>query len=203
MGESDLKTRAFLLAITCWLVLAGCAGERESTQAADGAEEGEVTDLSVEDLDDEDNVETTEGAEEEPPVAEEPRVLDEMDQRLTFDRTLTSVRSEIADNLEAGPDVETVDRIEYADEVETQDLVIAVTSGWAGDDRQQEAAWGVARHVAQLWSDDFWQDVERSPEWAPGLELTVDSHVYSCPGRTMTDLADRRLDRGSWQNACS
>jgi hypothetical protein len=213
-----MKRRIGTLVLAGTLVLSACAGGDEEPAAS--VEEGNDTEAVVEESEADESEESVddEPAADEPEddadtepeeIAEEaieeeddlPDEIDELYQQIIFADTFEEVRSDLILDLEAGMDVESVDRIEYLTEDET--FVLSVTSEWAGDDSQREAAWGIARHLAQFWSDDFWHNVAREPEWNPAFDLTVDSHGYSCAGEVMRDLADRRVDRSGWEQACS
>lgn len=209
-----MKWAIWALTLMAALVLSACDDEDDEPAASvdeeaveediDGsevgepAEEEEVEEVVVEEEDDLPDEVDEEPIEEEDDLPDE---LDEADQKRIFADTFDGLRNDLIDDLETGRDVDTVDRIEYLNEDET--FVLSVTSGWASDDRQRDAAWGIARHLAQFWSDDFWHNITREPEWNPVFDLTVDSHNYSCAGEAMSDLADRRLDRNGWEQTCN
>lgn len=132
------------------------------------------------------------------PVPEEPEPLDEDEQREIFAASFEADRDTFADTLEETIDVETVDLIAFSDGT----VQLGVTSTWAADDNIREGAWGTAREMAFLWSDDYWPNDPREPEWWPDLSMSVSQFSYECAGETMRNLAERRLDRSGWEAAC-
>jgi hypothetical protein len=131
---------------------------------------------------------------------------DARDQQIGFALTLEVARDLLAEDIERSRDADSVDRLEYVIDLDDDTqaaLFVSVTSGWAGDDRQRDAAWSIVRSLTFLWDNAFWANMEREPLWWPNLDLTVDSHRYECDGETMRELAERRLDRAGWEAACS
>ena len=125
--------------------------------------------------------------------------LNEDQQRVAWAAFVEAQRGEWIAGLEDTRDAESVDRLEF----EGNALVVGVTSGWASSDTRQEAAWGLARELRVLWTDDVWPaDLVRDPLWFKDLLLTVDDLRYECSGETMRQLAERRLDRSEWESAC-
>lgn len=119
-------------------------------------------------------------------------------QESIFEGTLEGSRDDIIRNMESI--VESVDRFEY--DVDGDAVIVDSTSGYGTEEYISEEAWELTRHLAQLWSEDFWDDVNRTEDWFPALHLSVDNLIYRCPGDVMDRLADRRLSRSDWEQSC-
>lgn len=125
-------------------------------------------------------------------------VADAAMQESIFGGTLESSREDLINNMESI--TESVDRFEY--DAAADAVRVDGTSGYATDEYVADEAWELTRHLAQLWSDDFWEEVNRTEDWFPALYLTLNNLSYACPGDVMDRLADRRLSRSEWESAC-
>lgn len=94
---------------------------------------------------------------------------------------------------------DSVDNLTY--DIPTNQLALAVTSGWASPDNQIEAGWDIARALKDLWGSRDGAEPAEDLEW-PGFTLTVDGHQFNCPGDAMRSVAEARMSRAEWEDAC-
>jgi hypothetical protein len=121
-----------------------------------------------------------------------------------------NMRQPVIDALESlDTDVESVDSMvmeggTFGGGTEPLTLVVGVTSGWATDELQADAAWGITRVLAVLWQPDgTWMAGGLGEGWVwPGLHLTVSGIEVECDDAFMRLLADQRASQADWEAEC-
>ena len=89
---------------------------------------------------------------------------------------------------------------ETAGEPTSVQVILDVTSRWAADDNQHDAAWGITRATALLYRapDGLWY----SEAWVPDFLLTNSGRDYECAGEFMIQLGDSRKSMSDWEDEC-
>ncbi len=99
--------------------------------------------------------------------------------------------------------IESVDLYDY--DPETGKVLLDMTPAFDFDDGVRDDAWEVMRIFAGgvyggPQGNDAW--VTEDPPFAPSLRVTISTATYDCSGDVMRRLADARLSRAQWEEAC-
>ncbi len=113
-------------------------------------------------------------------------------------------RDAIIEILEGEINVNSVDKYvaeaETAGEPTSVQVILDVTSGWAADDNQHDAAWEITKAISILYGapDGLWY----SEAWVPDFLLTNSGRDYECAGEFMIQLGDSRKSMSDWEDEC-
>jgi len=114
-----------------------------------------------------------------------------------------SSRTDIVGLLAGLVVIESVDLYDY--DPEAGKVLLDMTPAFDFDSGVRDDAWEVMRIFAGgvyggPQGNDAW--VTKDPPFAPSLRVTISTATYDCPGEIMERLADARLSRSQWEEAC-
>jgi hypothetical protein len=140
-----------------------------------------------------------------PPVEDEdrPTLSSEDVQKSVMPFVFESSRTNIVGLLVGLIIIESVDLYDY--DPETGKVLLDMTPAFDFDSGVRDDAWEVMRIFAGgvyggPQGSDAW--VTEEPPFAPSLRVTISTATYDCPGEIMRRLADARLSRAQWEEAC-
>lgn len=118
-------------------------------------------------------------------------------QRNLFATAFEDLRGDLIALLEENPHVDSVDRVEFVPA--SDEIVLAVTSGYSTEEINADIAWEITRAAAALWEDE---GMVSSVDFPVSFSLSVSNMSVSCPNDFMVSLAGHRASRAEWENAC-
>lgn len=125
--------------------------------------------------------------------------LTEEDMRtVAFPLVFDSSRDAVIEVLSDMRVIQSVDQYVYDDETGT--VAVSLTPEFDFDEGVRDDAWSVMRAFSELYNEEAW--IEESRTFLPALDVEISTAHYRCDGETMVALAEARLARGEWDDAC-